>query len=154
MKPDLEEMLPHARPMILLSDYDEPADDATAITAYAEISARSPFYERSLGGTPAGTALEYMAQTMALCVGFLRRRKNLPPKMGFVLGSRKLEVKIPCFRDGERYRITAECVYTDEEFGSFDCAIHDSAGGVVASATVSAYQPGGDFSPENMKEFT
>lgn len=147
-------MLPQADPMILLSDYEEPADDSAAVVSYVDISERSPFYDRTIGGTPSVTALEYMAQTMALCVGFDRRRKGLKPKLGFVLGSRKLEVSTPCFRNGERYRIVAECTYTDDEFGSFDCVISDSAGTEVAKATVTAFQPDFETTPDKLEAFT
>lgn len=147
-------MLPQADPMILLSDYEEPAGDRPSVTAYVDISEKSPFYVRSLGGTPSTTALEYMAQTMALCVGFDRRRKGLKPKIGFVLGSRRLMVNVPCFKNGGRYRIVADCTYSDDEFGSFDCIITDSAGVEVAKATVTAFQPDFEATPENLEAYT
>lgn len=152
--PTLEEMLPQADPMILLSDYEEPVEGSSTVVSYVDISERSPFYDCAVGGTPSVTALEYMAQTMALCVGFDRRRKGLKPKLGFVLGSRRLEVRVPCFRNGERYRVVAECTYTDDEFGSFDCGIYDSAGVEVAKATVTAFQPDFETTPDKLEAFT
>lgn len=149
----LDALLPQAEPMILLSGY-EPQKEERVVDAWVDVSPSSPFYEVELGGVPGCVALEYMAQAMALCVGFLRQRNGLKPKIGFVLGSRKLTVTVPCFRSGERYRVRAECTYQDESFGSFDCTIIEKSGAVVASAQMTAFQPDDDMTPEKLKEFT
>lgn len=88
----LAELLPQAAPMVLLSGY-EPQTDANAVEAFVDVTPQAPFFEPALGGVPSCVALEYMAQAMALCVGLLRRRKGLAPQVGFVLGSRRLELK-------------------------------------------------------------
>lgn len=139
--------------MILLSGYDEP-ESASSVCAHVDVSESSPFYERALGGVPACVALEYLAQTMALCVGLRRREKGLAPQVGFILGSRRLEVRVPFFRKGERYRTRASCAYEDESFGAFDCEMADASGAVVASGTLSAFQPEGELTPEALKEFS
>lgn len=148
----LSDLLPHAAPMILLSGYEEPAGE-DSVVAFVDVTEAAPFYEPGLGGVPACVALEYMAQTMAVLVGLARRRKGLKPRLGFVLGSRKLETKIPCFRDGESYRIAATCTYEDESFGSFDCVITDRGGKEVAKATMTAFQPEGEMTTERLKEY-
>ena len=153
LKPSLDDLLPQAPPMILLSGLEWPAEES-AVSAYVDVAESSPFYESALGGVPACVALEYLAQTMALCVGIRRRARGLPPQIGFILGSRRLETRIPCFRKDERYRTRAECTYEDESFGAFDCEITDSSGAVVACGTLMAYQPEGELTVEALKEFT
>ena len=148
----ISELLPHAAPMILLSGYEE-QDREESVTAFVDVGRESPFYEQTLGGVPSCVALEYMAQAMALLVGLRDRRRGQKPRIGFVLGSRKLETKIPCFCDGERYRILATCTYEDESFGSFDCTITDGRGEPVATATMTAFQPEGEITTEKIKEF-
>lgn len=148
----LGDIMPQAEPMILLTDYDTPSDDES-VDAYVSVSESSPFYEGALGGVPGCVALEYMAQAMALCTGFYRRRKGLPPKIGFVLGSRRMTVGVPRFACGERYRVHATCTYFDESFGSFDCAVFDASGAEVARAQLTAFQPEGDMTPEKLEEF-
>lgn len=138
--------------MILLTGYEEPVSEE-AVVAFVDVGKAAPFYEQALGGVPACVALEYMAQTMALLVGLRDRRRGQKPRIGFVLGSRKLETKIPCFCDGERYRILAMCTYEDESFGSFDCTITDGRGETVATATMTAFQPEGEITTEKIKEF-
>ncbi len=139
--------------MILLSGYEEQTD-MSAVDAFVDVDENSPFFSPSAGGVPGCVALEYMAQTMALATGLERLRAGKPPQVGFVLGSRRLEVRIPFFRAGERYRIRAICTYSDEEFGSFDCRVTDGTGEIVASGTVTAFQPGDDFTAEKLKEYT
>ena len=151
--PSLGELLPHRPPMVLLDGFEEPSVSGE-VEAHVDVTAASPFYEAELGGVPACVALEYMAQTMALCVGLYRRDKGLDPKLGFVLGSRRLETRIPAFRDGERYRVRATCTYQDEEFGSFDCDLRDCADAVVASGRLTAFQPRDEFSPEKLESYT
>ena len=148
----LSDLLPQAEPMILLSGYEESAGE-DSVVAFVDVGKVAPFYEQALGGVPSCVALEYMAQTMALLVGLRDRRRGVKPRIGFVLGSRKLETKVPCFRAGERYRISATCTYEDESFGSFDCVIADRDGAEVAKATMTAFQPEGEVSPERVKEF-
>jgi len=148
----LSELLPQTGRMRLLSGYEPPVADDW-VEAYVDVDSTSAFFERAVDGVPSCLALEYMAQTMALLVGLLRRRRQLPPKIGFVLGSRRLETKLSCFRRGERYRVTARCTYEDESFGSFDCTIVDASGLVVSTATLTAFQPEDDLTPERLKEF-
>ena len=149
----MAELLPQSEPMVLLSGCS-PQRTPEAVDAWVDISPSSQFYVSAMNGVPGCVALEYMAQTMALCVGFLRRSQNLPPKMGFVLGSRKLEVSIPCFKSGERYDVRAENTYQDESFGSFDCTIRDSAGAVVATAQMTAFQPEDGMTPDKLEELS
>lgn len=147
----LESLLPQADPMILLSGYEESAPPGEART-WVDVSPSSPFFVAEHDGVPGCVALEYMAQTMALCAGFMRRSRALPPKLGFVLGSRKLEILIPFFKNGERYRVRAECTYQDESFGSFDCSIRDRSGALVATAQMTAFQPEGDMTKDILEE--
>ena len=130
----LGELLPQARPMVLLSGYEPPADEA-AVEAFVDVTPEAPFFEAALDGVPGCVALEYMAQTMALCVGFLRRQKGLPPQIGFVLGSRRLDVRIPSFQ-------------------SFDCSIRDASDRVVASGSLTAFQPGTDGALGGLDRFS
>ena len=148
----LGDLLPQAEPMILLTDYDPPTDEKS-VDAYVSVSESSPFYDGELGGVPGCVALEYMAQAMALCTGLYHRRMGLPPRLGFVLGSRRMAVVVPRFACGERYRVRAACTYFDESFGSFDCAVFDASGAKVAKAQLTAFQPSGDLTPEKLEEF-
>ena len=134
------DFLPHRPPMIMLVELIS-VDVPRVASAVPDTSPNCIFYDPELKGVPACAALEYMAQTMAIAVGVERRRRGQTPKVGFVLGTRRLEVKIATFESGKRYVANAKCVYADEEFASFDCSLTDPDGTTVATATLTAYQP-------------
>ena len=142
----LLELLPHRPPMTMLAQVVSVEMPGEAVSV-ADTSAGSVFYDPDLGGIPACVALEYMAQTMALAVGAEHWRRGEAPKVGFVLGTRRMEVKVATFESGKRYVANAKCVYDDDAFASFDCSITDPDGVTVATALFTAYQP-----PESMLE--
>ena len=140
----LDELLPHRPPMTMLAQalsVDEPG----VATAVVDASPGSVFHVPEMGGVPACAALEYMAQTMALAVGAEWRRKGEAPKVGFVLGTRRMEVKVDVFESTKRYVARAQCCYADEEFASFDCSVAGPGGETVAEARLTAYQPSADM---------
>jgi len=148
----LGELLPQAEPMVLLSGF-EPDVSSDSVSAYVDVTEKSPFFEIESGGVPSCVALEYMAQGMALLVGLMRRAKGLPPQIGFVLGSRKFETFVPFFKNGCRYGVRATCTYQDETFGSFDCEVLSPDGSCAARATMTAFQPEGEMTPEKLREY-
>ena len=137
---ELERLLPHRRPIIMLSELF-PEEAHGVAEARLDTSADSLFYDPEIDGVPSPAALEFMAQTMAVAVGRERLRKGLDPAIGFVLGTRRMEVPGAGFSRDGRYVARAECTYTDGEFASFDCCIRDGEGAVVATATLTAFQP-------------
>lgn len=139
----LLDLLIHRPPMVMLADVIS-VDGNGSAKAVADVSEESIFYDKELGGVPACAAIEYMAQTVALVVGENRRSKGESPKVGFLLGTRKMDVSIPAFKCDVRYEIEAKCVYVDDEFGSFDCTIVNPSGEAVATASLTAFQPPGD----------
>lgn len=136
----LEKALPHRRPIIMLSE-ELPEESPGVARARIDTSPRSMFFDAGLDGVPSCAALEFMAQTMALAVGRDRGRRGLDPAVGFVLGTRRMEVPAEGFLRRKRYVSRAECTYTDGEFASFDCSISEEGGPVVATAVLTAYQP-------------
>ena len=134
------DFLPHRPPMILLAELIS-VDVPGVASAVPDTSPSCIFYDPEMKGVPACAALEYMAQTMALAVGVERRRRGQKTKVGFVLGTRRLEVKVATFESGKRYVANAKCVYAETEFASFDCSITDPDGTTVATALLTAYQP-------------
>jgi len=139
-KSALLDLLPHRPPMVMLSRLISSDVPGTA-AAVADTSPSSVFYDADIGGMPPCVALEYMAQTMALAVGAEARRRGTSPRLGFVLGARRLDVRIPVFKSSEHYVAMAKCAYADDEYASFDCIVSGPGGEEVASASVTAYQP-------------
>lgn len=147
---ELDNLLPHRRPMTMLAEALPEKAPGTA-EAVADTSERCIFFDAAIDGVPACAALEYMAQTMALAVGRARNRDGKDPAVGFVLGSRRIEVSVDTFKRGARYVVRARCEYADGEFASFDCDISGPGGETVATATLTAFQPSEEQLTEAMR---
>ena len=87
-------------------------------------------------------AIEFMAQTAAALAGLADRAGGYegPARPGFLLGSRRLDLRLERFEVGRRYLVTAVCNFSDAEAASFDCTIEDGTE-MVAQATLNAYRP-------------
>jgi predicted hotdog family 3-hydroxylacyl-ACP dehydratase len=82
-----------------------------------------------------------MAQAIGAWAGYTARRRGEPPKLGFLLGTRRYDCCRPIFLLGSRLRVNVHRVFQNENgLGSFECAIDDEEGR-VATATVTVFQP-------------
>ena len=137
----MAELLPHRAPMILIDDYDEASFSHEGLTTEVTIRKSDVFFDPELGGTPPCTALEYMAQSIAAYVGLSAVQRGEQPKLGFVLGSRSLALDLPCFAEGECYRISVRPEFSDNQFAAFDTRIENAQGQCVATAMLNVFRP-------------
>ncbi len=132
----IAKLLPHAEPMLLLDEavhYDD-----TGLTAAVEVKNLQPFL--SDGALPSYFGIELMAQTCGAYVGAEAMERGLPVKIGYLLGTRHYEARVPAFQANERLTVTATVVFRDDNMGVFDCRI-DNEGNCVATARLNVYQP-------------
>lgn len=144
MKYDLEKILPHNHPMILIDDIKEINIDERYLIAEVVISEDKIFFDKSINGVPYLSGIEYMAQTIG-CYAFYRAQRT-EPKLGFLLGTRSYKNNIEKFENGKTYSIKASEIYGDSELVSFECLIYNE-GEECARAVINAYQP------ENAEEY-
>ena len=144
MKYDLEKILPHNHPMILIDDIKEINIDERYLIAEVVISEDKIFFDKSINGVPYLSGIEYMAQTIG-CYAFYRAQRT-EPKLGFLLGTRSYKNNIEKFENGKKYTIKASEIYGDTELVSFECLIYKE-GEECARAVINAYQP------ENAEEY-
>ncbi len=148
---DLEILLPHRAPMLLLSevvDYDE-----QAAIARVHITEDSPFFDASLGGVPTWVGMEYMAQTIGIWEGHHKLRHNKPVQAGFLLGARRYECTQAVFPVNCTLTVSAKPVYLDVSgIGAFDCTI-SSENRTIGSNTMIATAQIKAFRPEDPKAF-
>lgn len=133
----IEDLLPHARPMLLL-------DDALACDAshgQAAVTIRPDFPFIGPEGVPAHIGIELMAQTCGVWAGGEAVRRGGKARLGYLLGTRSYRAVRPFFRLGERLTVTATLVFRDAGMGVFDCRIDGDGGEVLAEAQLSVYQP-------------
>lgn len=133
----VEALLPHAHPMILIDSVI--GWDETSIETGLRVSAEIPFFE-ACKGIAAHIAIEWMAQTCGAFVGLEARLAGLPPKIGFLLGTRAFRSSIVWFAEGSAITIRAEMKFRDNETGAFDCTVRLD-GQDVAQATLILHQP-------------
>jgi predicted hotdog family 3-hydroxylacyl-ACP dehydratase len=141
--PDIRDLVPHSGPMVLLDRVL--AADAETLCAEVTIRPGSVFCDGS--GVGSWVGMEYMAQAVAAHAGYLALQRGEAVKVGFLLGTRRYESSRPAFAVGSVLQVhVRRALQGDNGLGAFECRIED-AGGVVASATVTV------FEPENVDEF-
>jgi predicted hotdog family 3-hydroxylacyl-ACP dehydratase len=149
---DLEVLLPHRAPMILLDRVLDYGDDFSS--AELHIHPDNLFFDAELDGVPAWVGIEYMAQTMGIWSGSQHLSDNRPIEIGFLLGSRLYQSSHSVFANGARLKVDAKVLLKGEDgIGAFECTINriqaDSESAVIASARINAFLP--DDSAEFIK---
>ncbi len=143
--PDIERLVPHRAPMLLIDRIVEAAEDA--VTALARIDPACVF---AMGdeGVPSYVGLEMMAQTVCAYDGLRRYERGLPPPIGFLLGCRRYTVRRPYLAPGTVLAVTARMLLHDGDMASFDCVIReDDDPATLAEGSVNVYRPA---NPETM----
>jgi len=140
---NLEALLPHSPPMIVLDGVEDCDLDAGTLTARIKVKKDSIFYSEKIGGIPSCLALEYMAQAIACFVGYHDLKDN-PDKtlgIGFIMGSRKMEVFNSVYKEGELYLVKIKSLFSSDGIASFECLIVNEKNEPTATAVVNAYRP-------------
>ena len=96
--PPVADVLPHRGPMVLLSRILEHSEQHTVCAVDIRIDA--PFVEPA-GTVPAWIGLEYMAQCVAAHAGLRARAHGEPVRTGFLIGSRRIDVRTSGFPVGQ-----------------------------------------------------
>ena len=145
----VEDVLPHRKPMILLDNILQVDFEKKTLTADFQVKDDNLFFDKKLNGICCEVALEYMAQAIGCMAGIYDLSQTPPqkPKVGFVLGSRRIEHFIDHFEYQKIYQVKIKELFFDENLASFDCFIYDSMQQVVCSAVLNAYRP------DNINEF-
>jgi predicted hotdog family 3-hydroxylacyl-ACP dehydratase len=141
--PAVEDLLPHAPPMVLLDDVLAVSD--RALLAMVTPAPNSSFAEAH--GIPVVVGIEYMAQAIAAFAGFNALRDGEPVKPGFLVGTRRYEAHTSWFAiDLPLYIRVEKVVEADSGLGVFACEIHggrcaNQAGQLLVSSRLNVFQP-------------
>ena len=136
--PDLEKILPHKPPMILIDELVSIDLEQKIAVAKFVVTDKKMFYDKQLGGIPSICGIEFMAQTIG-CFAYYKNRRS-EPQIGFLLGSRLYNNLTDVFRENECFTVKVTGTYSEGEIASFDCLIYNDSEEEVASATVNVYQ--------------
>ncbi|MFQ6372007.1 thioester dehydrase [Shewanella sp. YIC-542] len=136
---NIADFLAHRPPMILI-DHIEQHSDNYLLTCVA-ITRDSPFFDSARGWVPNYVGIEYMAQSIAALAGVEAERRGDAVQLGFLLGSRKLQLQQPGFLPGQQYHVAVQRLYQEDSgLAVFDCEILHQ-GTRIASAHVNVFQP-------------
>lgn len=111
MYPPLADILPHAGSMILLTGILEHSRQST--TCLVTVGENDVFAGAG-GMLPVWIRLEYIAQCIAAHGGLRARSLGEEIRIGFLLGSRRLEVRTSGFRPGQALAVRVEHVVRPE----------------------------------------
>lgn len=133
----ITEIVPHAHPMCLLDRAI--AADEESLSAELTLREDSAFLQPE--GVPSWVGIEYMAQAIGAWAGWHARLAGRPPRVGFLLGSRRYETQESWFRLGDHLLIDVRQTFqADNGLGQFEC--HISRGeGILASAALTVFEP-------------
>ena len=138
--PDVSAVVPHRGDALLLDRIV--AADASMLIASLRVRAGTAFSDEA-GALPGWAAPEIMAQAVAAYAGCIaQRERRCKAELGLLLGVRDATTTVDAFRPGDELRVEVACSSSDDEGrGVFDCRLLDHAQRVVATATLTAFQP-------------
>lgn len=135
MKLDAIQYIPHEQPMVFI-DHIVEANEGYAV---AELTITPELMFCESDGLPTWVTIEIMAQTISAYSGWRGQQLQQAPKVGFLLGTRKLQLPFAYFKIGQLLKIRVEQQYLHEGLGQFFCEIHCDEH--VISAMLSVYEP-------------
>ncbi len=138
MKKNLQKILPHDPPMILIDELVDVDLENETVEAAVRISEDKILYDKTIKGMSPLAGIEFMAQTAGCYAYFKNGEKE--PKIGYLLGSRAYNCSIEKFELGKEYKILAKQTFSDTELVSFECFIYND-GVECVNAVVNVYQP-------------
>ena len=143
MNYDLTKIIPQRAPMILLSDVESFDYANQTLIARVDIRETDLLFDASIGGISSDATLEFMAQSIAACVGLndLHDNPDKKPGVGFVLGSRRISVSIPVYLVNQSYFVHVKSMFCDDNIASFDCQIFDANNNLIADGALNAFRP-------------
>lgn len=138
MKADwtLEELVPHAAPMILLDEVSPGAEDS--LSATVRITEQSLFFERNRG-VPAYVGIEYIAQTVAATAGYRIRNSGGDVTIGYLLGARNYTAQVEYFPLGAVLSVQVSTEFESDDLAAYRGQISDADGRLLAETSITLY---------------
>ena len=134
---NLEKILPHKPPMILLDDILEVNLSENLLIAKFDIHPKKIFFSKKLNGISSIAGIEFMAQAVG-CYAYFESGCETP-KPGLLLGARIYNSLIELFKNEESYFVKVSKMFDSDEIAAFDCLIYNEKV-EAASATIKVYQ--------------
>lgn len=138
--PPLAELLPHRAPLLLLGQVV--SFDDQHITCTVDPGANALFEDE--GGVDAVVATEWMAQAVGAFVGAKKRSQGRAPRVGFIIGIRKVDFHASKVKNAAELQVTATPTWVDQTSGSFNCIVKNMiTNELVAEGSLTVHEPEG-----------
>lgn len=134
----IEQLLPHAAPMILIDRMVEVGEKS--IHCQVNIDQHLLFFEEHNHSVPAYVGIEFMAQTIAAWSGFHALQKKQPSPIGFLLGCRRYHTNVSHFNQGQQLDIYATQILEDHNMAVFLAEIKHQQK-IMATSQLNVYVP-------------
>ena len=126
--PPVAELLPHAGEMVFLTDVLEHTETGTVCSV--EVGA-GPFIEPD-GRVGAWIGIEYMAQCIAAHGILTALDSDEPPRIGMLLGSRRIRLHSGHFETGQRLIVRAKPTWGQRSgLVAFECSLECATTGAL-----------------------
>ncbi|MBF7695964.1 ApeP family dehydratase [Acinetobacter rathckeae] len=127
--------IPHQKPMVFIDTVTTVTENS--IEASLEITSELMFVQEE--GLPTWVSIEIMAQTISAYAGFQGSKSERAPRIGYLLGTRRMVLPMAYFALGKTLKIHAQREYSHEGLGQFLCEIEYEDHKI--SALLSVYEP-------------
>lgn len=135
MSLDAIQFIPHEKPMVFVDQLLELGVNF----ALANLTITPELMFSDEHGLPTWSTIELMAQTISAFAGAKGQKMGQTPQIGYLLGTRKLNLPLAYFEFGKTLTIRAEQQYLHEGLAQFSCEISYEEHKI--SAVLSVYEP-------------
>jgi predicted hotdog family 3-hydroxylacyl-ACP dehydratase len=133
--PPIEELIPHAGPMVLVDGLSAWAEGSASCSL--TVRAYAPFVSAA-GEVESAVTIEYMAQTVAACLGYEALRGGAGVRVGMIIACKRFVAHADSLRVGDVLAIDVKRVRGNEMLSHFDCFVRRE-GEVFSEATLTLY---------------
>ncbi|MEP1383140.1 MAG: 3-hydroxylacyl-ACP dehydratase [Paraglaciecola sp.] len=135
----IEDVVPHAHPMILIEQLKEFCEDSA--TCQLEIKEESNFYNPQKKSIPSYVGLEYLAQSIAAYANANKVAEGGEVALGFLVSARSFKAAVSEFRLGMQLETSVTKLFKEENgLSVFDCSIVCGEDKLV-EAKINVYEP-------------
>ncbi|NMR25647.1 hotdog family protein [Pseudoalteromonas sp. NEC-BIFX-2020_015] len=141
----IEDVLPHTAPMILIDSLDSYDEESGRCSV--TITPDSNFYNPQSQTVPSHVGIEYMAQSIAAYANANQIDSGAIVAIGFLVSSRKYKIHCNGFKLGSKLTIDVTKLYSEPNgLSAFECVIREG-NSILVDAKINVFQP------ENPEQF-
>jgi predicted hotdog family 3-hydroxylacyl-ACP dehydratase len=132
--PPIEELIPHSGPMVLVDELVRWAEGEAACNL--RVREHAPFVAD--GKVESAVTIEYMAQTVAACLGYEALRGGAGVRVGMIIACKRFVAHGDALAVGDELSIDVKRVRGNEMLSHFDCRVL-RAGVLFSEAVLTLY---------------